>query len=155
MPALSQEPRRFRVRQQRHEMHTRATIAVGFGFREVLVLVRGPAFRCVLVCTRKAFTKGRSIFSRSTENGPAFPESSRVQPRSQEKCQAFCFWLHGDVEEQEALQRWAARPLWTRPFPPRSSMEGLPRGSCGCADPLVLGPGVAVHRKVKRRLTAL
>ena len=29
--------------------------------------------RCALVCTYKTFTKGRSIFSRSTENGPAFP----------------------------------------------------------------------------------
>ena len=28
--------------------------------------------------THKTFTKGRSIFSRSTENGPAFPKSSRV-----------------------------------------------------------------------------
>ena len=34
---------------------------------------RGPALRCVLVCTHEIFTKGRSIFSRSTENGPAFP----------------------------------------------------------------------------------
>ena len=25
------------------------------------------------LCTRKTFTKSRSIFSRSTENGPAFP----------------------------------------------------------------------------------
>ena len=32
------------------------------------------------------FTKGRSIFSRSTENGPAFPQSSRTQPRPKEKC---------------------------------------------------------------------
>ena len=50
----------------------------------------GPALRCVLVCTHKTFTKGRSIFSHSTENGPAFPYSSRVQPRSQEKCQPVC-----------------------------------------------------------------
>ena len=27
-----------------------------------------PALCCVLVCTRETFTKGRSIFSRSTEN---------------------------------------------------------------------------------------
>ena len=41
----------------------------------------------VFVCTtHKTFTKGRSIFSCSTENGPALPQSSRVQPRSQEKC---------------------------------------------------------------------
>ena len=37
---------------------------------------------CVLVCAHKTFAKGRSISSRSTENGPAFPESSIVQPRS-------------------------------------------------------------------------
>ena len=39
--------------------------------------LRGPVLRCVLrcalVCTHATFTKGRSIFSRSTENGPAFP----------------------------------------------------------------------------------
>ena len=34
---------------------------------------RGPALCCVLVCTHRTFTKGRSIFSRSTKNGPAFP----------------------------------------------------------------------------------
>ena len=43
---------------------------------------RGPVLRCVLVCK---LTNGRSIFGRSTENRPAFPQSSRVQPRSQEK----------------------------------------------------------------------
>ena len=43
--------------------------------------------RCVLVCTHKTFTEGRSIISRSSENGPAFPQASRVQPRSQETCQ--------------------------------------------------------------------
>ena len=48
---------------------------------------RGPALRCVRVCTHKTFTKGESIFSRSTENGPACPRSGRVQPRPQEKCQ--------------------------------------------------------------------
>ena len=45
------------------------------------------SLRCVLVCTHETFTKARSICSRSTENGPVFPQSSRVQPRSQEKCQ--------------------------------------------------------------------
>ena len=35
--------------------------------------LRGSALRCVLVRTHETFTKGRSIFSRSTENGPAFP----------------------------------------------------------------------------------
>ena len=34
------------------------------------------------LCTHETFTKGRSIFSRSTENGPAFPQSSRVHRRS-------------------------------------------------------------------------
>ena len=39
---------------------------------------RGQALRCELVCTHlfvqtKHYGKGRSIFSRSTENGPAFP----------------------------------------------------------------------------------
>ena len=41
--------------------------------RSMLTPTRGPALRSVLVCTRTIFTKGRSIFSRSTENGPAFP----------------------------------------------------------------------------------
>ena len=36
-------------------------------------LQEGPALRCVLVCTHETFAKGRSIFSRSTENGPSFP----------------------------------------------------------------------------------
>ena len=49
---------------------------------------RGPALRCVLACTcgHKALTKSRFIFSRLTENGPAFLQSPRVLPRSQEKC---------------------------------------------------------------------
>ena len=42
---------------------------------------RPPAFVCTYC------TEGRSVFSRWTENGPAFPESSRAQPRSQEKRQ--------------------------------------------------------------------
>ena len=39
----------------------------------ILPSVSGPALRSALVCTYKTFTNGRSIFSRSTENGPAFP----------------------------------------------------------------------------------
>ena len=34
------------------------------------------------LCTHETFTKGGSICSRSTENGPAFPQSSRVHRRS-------------------------------------------------------------------------
>ena len=41
---------------------------------------RGPALRCVPVCTHKKFTKGRSIFSRSIENGQS-------SPRPRLKCQ--------------------------------------------------------------------
>ena len=48
--------------------------------------------RGVIDCTRTTFTEGRSIFSRSTENGPALPSSSRVQPRSPEKFQPSCPW---------------------------------------------------------------
>ena len=43
---------------------------------------RGPALHRVLVCTHKTFTKGRHIFSRSTENRPAFPCLSRIHRRS-------------------------------------------------------------------------
>ena len=50
--------------------------------------VTPPRGRLALPCVHtKTFTKGRSMCSRATENGPAFPQSSRVQPRSQEKCQ--------------------------------------------------------------------
>ena len=45
--------------------------------------------RLALRCVHETSTKVRSISSRSTENGPAFSQSSRVQPRSQEKCQPF------------------------------------------------------------------
>ena len=38
--------------------------------------------RCALVYTHETFTKGRSISSRSTESGPACPQSSRVHRRS-------------------------------------------------------------------------
>ena len=41
--------------------------------RENQSLPRGLALRCVLVCAQNTFTKGSSIFSRSTDNGPAFP----------------------------------------------------------------------------------
>ena len=43
---------------------------------------RGRHFSCVLVCTHTTFAKGRSIFSRWTGNGPAFPQSSRFHRRS-------------------------------------------------------------------------
>ena len=33
------------------------------------------------VCTHKTFTKGRSIFCRSTENGPAFPCTRNIHKR--------------------------------------------------------------------------
>ena len=46
---------------------------------------------CLFVHTKHC-AKGRSIFSRSTEDGPAFPESPRVQPRSPQKCPALS-WL--------------------------------------------------------------
>ena len=36
---------------------------------------QGRPLRCELVCTHKTFTKGRSIFRRSTENGPGRPSS--------------------------------------------------------------------------------
>ena len=39
----------------------------------LMVTPRGPALRCALICTHETFTKGTSIFSRSTENEPAFP----------------------------------------------------------------------------------
>ena len=41
----------------------------------------GPAFRRALVCAHETFTKGRSIFSRSSENGRAFLHSYRVHRR--------------------------------------------------------------------------
>ena len=55
--------------------------------RVVASASHSPCCSCVKragtsLCTHKAFTKGRSIFSRSTENGPAFPESSGAHRRS-------------------------------------------------------------------------
>ena len=60
----------------------------------------GTSLRTCLY-THTECTEGRPIFICSTENGPAFQQSPRVQPRSQEKCPpsvlshpATCRWSH-------------------------------------------------------------
>ena len=56
-------------------------------FKEGQVRKEGRHFAVYLSVHTEAFAKGRFTFSRSTENGPAFSQSSHVQPCSQEKYQ--------------------------------------------------------------------
>ena len=81
---------------------------------------RGPALRCVLVCTHNIH-KGWSTFGRSTENGPASPQASRVQPRSQKKCQPS--WSASQTEHSH-FNAGLAGSCWWRirglPSPSRS-----------------------------------